>query len=179
MKGPRRCGPPSRGGDRQTQDMVSPPPTTPTTSWTLCWCYIVSNVSSSRRNPGLLPSGYLSKSPDHDRPPSRSQDDRVSSRLRLRRRIVFSGIFAWVPMVMGMAFDLAIWPHSSRCSHGSLRPTNWRSSPMIASAARSAPHPGRSVPRPRSSFVETAVRGDQRPRLASLAAVRLSLLPHH
>ena len=124
-------------------------------------------------------SRYLDNSPDHDRLPSRSRNDKISSRLWLLRRICFSAISGWVPPVMAIAFDLAGTPHSPRYSRAFQRFTSWRSSPKIGSAARSATHPGRFVPRPRSSFVETAVRGDWRPRLGSSAAVRLTLVPRH
>ena len=130
----------------------------------------------------LLPSGYLANclhTHHNGRRQSRSRNGRVSSRLRLLRRICFSAISGWVPPVMAIAFDLAGTPYSPRCGRAFQRPTSWRSSPMIGSAARSATHPVHFVPRPRSSFVETAVRGDWRPRLGSSAAVRLTLVPRH
>ena len=53
-----------------------------------------------------LPSGTSKQRKHHDCRRSRSRDDQLSSRLRLRQRICFSGILGQVPPSMDSAIDL-------------------------------------------------------------------------
>ena len=82
-------------------------------------------------------------------------------------------------MVMRMTFDLAGSPYSPRCSRAFQRPTNWRWSQRVASAASATLPPGRPTRASARPLRRKASATRRWPRRALLAAVRLALLPFY